>query len=184
MERRSFLQFSMLASALALTAKGTSGATGKKGFKVAAGQDRYQEELNIMGGQFDCKVSARDTDGALCIYDTRRQAKGGPARHVHHYQDELFYVIKGEFIAQVGDDTLNLKAGDFAFAPRKIPHTFAKISDGDAQMLVMFQPAGSMEDFFKQMAKFGKEIPKNKEKDLKALFAAHGMELVGPPLKF
>jgi len=45
---------------------------------------------------------------------------------------------------------LLLKAGDSAFAPRKIPHAFAKINEGEGQILVLFQPAGSMEDFFEQ----------------------------------
>jgi mannose-6-phosphate isomerase-like protein (cupin superfamily) len=56
------------------------------------------------------------------IYDTLRQEKGGPALHVHYSQDEWFYVIKGEFIAKIGEEQLHLKAGDSAFAPRKIPH--------------------------------------------------------------
>jgi mannose-6-phosphate isomerase-like protein (cupin superfamily) len=85
-----------------------------------------QEELLIIGGKFDCKVSGKDTDGDLCIYDTVRQEKGGPAYHIHHSQDEWFYIIKGEFIIKVGDDLFNLKAGDSAFAPRTIPQHLQK----------------------------------------------------------
>jgi oxalate decarboxylase/phosphoglucose isomerase-like protein (cupin superfamily) len=118
----------------------------------------------------------------LCIYDTIRESKGGPAFHYHYSQDEWFYVIRGEFIVRVGDDTLKLKPGDSAFAPRKVPHTFAMTSEGEGQMLVLFQPAGSMEDFFLQMSKLGKEIPNNKEAELKRLFEEHGMKVVGPPL--
>ena len=51
-------------------------------------------------------------------------------------------------------------------------------------MLVLFQPAGSMEDFFKQMSKLGKEIVPNQEVVMKQLWAEHGMEVMGPPLKF
>ena len=83
-----------------------------------------------MGGRFDCKVSGRDTGGDLCIYDTLRDAKGGPALHLHHSQDEWFYIIRGEFIVRVGEDTLSLHPGDSAFAPRKIPHAFAMVSEG------------------------------------------------------
>jgi oxalate decarboxylase/phosphoglucose isomerase-like protein (cupin superfamily) len=68
--------------------------------KVEAGKDRFQEELLIMGGRFDCKVSGKDTDGDLCIYDTVRQEKGDPTLHLHYNQDEWFYIIKGEFIGQ------------------------------------------------------------------------------------
>ena len=155
-----------------------------KGFRVGAQKDRYDEELLIMGGRFSLKVSSRDTGGDLCIYDTLRERKGGPALHRHHFQDEWFYVIQGEFIVRVGDDTLSLQPGDSAFAPRKIPHTFAMTSEGAGQILVLFQPAGSMEDFFKEMSKLGEEIPKNQETILKQLWAEHGMEIVGPPLKF
>ena len=71
-----------------------------------------------------------------------------------------FYVIRGEFIVQVeATAPLGLHPGDSAFAPRKVPHAFAKINDGDGQMLVLFQPAGNMEDFFKQMSKLREGNP-------------------------
>ena len=185
MHRRLFLQFPFVASALMTQAKTSiSQQPPKKGFRIEGNKDRYQQELLIMGGQFDCKVSLKDSNGELLIYDTRREEKGGPALHLHHNQDEWFYVISGEFVIRVGEDTFNLKPGDSAFAPRKVPHAFAKISDGPAQMLVLFQPAGSMEDFFHQMAKLGKGVPKDQEKKLKELWHTHGMEIVGPPLKF
>jgi len=136
-----------------------------------------------MGGRFDLKVSARDTGGELCIYDTERSSKGGPALHLHHAQDEWFYAIRGEFVVKVGGDVVKIGPGDCAFAPRKLAHTFAMVSEGVGQMLVLFQPAGSMEDFFVQMGRLGREIPKNMESRLKQLFEAHGMEIVGPPLK-
>ena len=163
MQRRLFLQLPLIAQALLVEGQEHRKDNPKKGFKIESGKDRYQEELMIMGGQFDCKVSSRDTNGALLIYDTIRHEKGGPALHLHHSQDEIFYVIKGEFLLKVGDETFQLKSGDTAFAPRKIPHAFAKTSDGEAQMLIMFQPAGSMEDYFKQVSKFGKDIPVNQQ---------------------
>jgi quercetin dioxygenase-like cupin family protein len=184
MERRDFVQLSLLTSLITLKNKSILRDDDKKGFAVRSGKDRYQEELHIMGGQFDCKLSSKDTDGALLMYDTVRLTKGGPALHFHHAQDELFYIIKGEFTVKVGDDVFNLKAGDFAFAPRKIPHAFAKTSEAEGQMLVLFQPAGSMEDFFLQMAKLGKDIPNDWEKAMKELMTTHGMEMVGPPLKY
>jgi quercetin dioxygenase-like cupin family protein len=188
MKRRNFLGLSLATTALALMARATEAKTvGKRasaGFRVGNQKDRYDEELLIMGGRFDLKVSSRDTAGSLCIYDTLRKAKGGPALHRHHFQDEWFYVIRGEFIVRVGEETLRLQPGDSAFAPRKIPHAFAMTSDGEGQMLVLFQPAGSMEDFFHQMAKFGKDIPPNQEIVMKQLWATHGMEVLGPPLHF
>lgn len=189
MKRRNFLKLSTAAVAFTMAARGdetrsASSERAGKGVRVGAQKDRFGEELLIMGGRFDLKVSGRDTGGELCIYDTFRESKGGPALHRHHFQDEWFYVLRGDFLVQVGQDTLSLHPGDSALAPRKIPHAFAKISEGEGQMLVLFQPAGSMEDFFKQMSKFGKNIVPNQEVVMKQLFVDHGMEIVGPPLKF
>ena len=187
MNRRNFLKLPFAASIFATLARGadfpSSPGRVSAGFRVGRGKDRREEELLIMGGRFDLKISSRDSGGDLCIYDTVRSQKGGPALHRHHFQDEWFYVIRGEFIVQVGSDTLALHPGDSAFAPRQVPHTFAKISEDEGQMLVLFQPAGSMEDFFAQMSKLGKEIPQNQETMLKRLWEEHGMEIVGPPLK-
>jgi mannose-6-phosphate isomerase-like protein (cupin superfamily) len=182
MNRRTLLQLPLLASALTLEAKNPLKTAHRKAFVLRAGEARYLEDLRVMGGLFDCKVSAKDTDGALCIFDTIRNEKGGPPLHFHYSQDELFYIIKGEFRIKVGEDIFDLKPGDFAFAPRMLPHTFAKTSDEEGHLLITFQPAGNMEDFFAQMAKFGKDIPKNQVQIMKNLSAAHGMKIVGPPL--
>lgn len=183
MQRRNFLKLALPAAAFALDAKSAELPRTPAGFKVDAEKDRFSAELPVMGGRFDLKVSGRDTAGELCIYHTIRQEKGGPALHLHHDQDEWFYVMSGEFIVRVGDDTFHLGPGDSAFGPRKIPHTFAKIGDGEARMLVLFQPAGTMEDFFKEMSKLGQGVLANQERDLKELWARHGMEILGPPLK-
>jgi quercetin dioxygenase-like cupin family protein len=187
MKRRHFLKFPIAAAGLAAMRLGAETTVlgqdrPAAGFRVGTHDSHRQEELLIMGGSFDLKVSSRDTGGDLCIYDTKRESKGGPAFHYHHLQDEWFYVIRGTFKVRVGDDTFKLQPGDSAFAPRKIPHTFAMTSEGEGQMLVLFQPAGSMEDFFVAMSRLGKEIPKNMEMELKRLFENHGMEIVGPPL--
>jgi quercetin dioxygenase-like cupin family protein len=189
--RRSFLQLPLAAAALALASKMRAATDDKsrdstrasQGFRVGANHDRHGEDLRIMGGKFNLLISSDDSGGDLLIYDTSRRQKGGPAFHRHHAQDEWFYVLRGEFVVRVGDETLTLRPGDSAFAPRKIPHAFAMTSEGEGQMLVLFQPAGSMEHFFHEMSKLGPAIPQNQETTLKQLWADHGMEIVGPPLK-
>src|SRR5579859_1015181 len=119
MKRRNFLKLSVVATAFSLVARGTETMSASperagKGFRVGRQKDRYQEELLVMGGRFDLKVSAKDTGGDLCIYDTVRQSKGGPALHRHHAQDEWFYVLRGEFIVRVGEQTMTIGPGDSA----------------------------------------------------------------------
>lgn len=118
MKRRNFLKLSIATAAFAMAARAEEPTSGHRGsgFRVGAQKDRYEEELLLMGGRFDLKVSGRDTGGDLCIYDTFRESKGGPALHRHHFQDEWFYVIRGEFMVQVGGDTLRLHPGDSALS--------------------------------------------------------------------
>jgi quercetin dioxygenase-like cupin family protein len=65
----------------------------------------------------------------------------GPPLH-HHDFDELFYVVDGELTFQVGDAVVKRRAGELAFAPRGVHHTWANHSDAPARTLIVCAPAG------------------------------------------
>ena len=48
---------------------------------------------------------------------------------------------------QVGDERFRHTPGDSLLAPRKVPHTFARLGDGQGRLLIAYEPAGDMEDF-------------------------------------
>src|ERR1700691_5462637 len=64
------------------------------GFSVAAGKDRFGEHIELGGDPNDCKLSGRDTDGAMCAFEFTGGSSG--PRHLHHDQDEWIYVMDGE----------------------------------------------------------------------------------------
>jgi hypothetical protein len=70
-----------------------------------------------------------------------------------------------------------LAPGDSLLAPRKVPHTWAYVGDAVGRLLVGFAPAGKMEAFFREVTKANAMPPEDP-----ALWRAHGMELIGPPL--
>ena len=88
------------------------------GFSVAAGDDRFGEHIKLGGEPLDCKLSARDTDGAMCIFEF---TSGWPC-HRHHDQDEWIYVIDGEVDFVVGDKRFLARSGESVFIPRKTAH--------------------------------------------------------------
>ena len=109
----------------------------------------------------------------------RNMAKGGPVRHLHFEQDEWFYPIAGEFLFEVGDETFRLRAGDSLFAPRRVPHRWACVGE-PGTMVIALQPAGTIEQFFKTIG----AMPSRPAPDrLAKIFAAHGMQVVGPPIE-
>jgi quercetin dioxygenase-like cupin family protein len=95
-------------------------------------------------------------------------------------QDEWFFVLEGEFDFQVAEERLRLRVGDSVFAPRKIVHARACVSDKPGKMLIVSQPAGKMEEFFRALGKL-KGPPSAEE--AQRLFLDHGMKVGGPPLK-
>jgi quercetin dioxygenase-like cupin family protein len=98
--------------------------------------------------------------------------------HIHYFQDEIFYVLEGEYYFQVGEDKYNLNVGDSIFLPRNVPHAWTQITE-KGKMTVVLQPAGKLEEFFVAMAALESE-PTNDE--IAKVFTNHDMQVVGPPL--
>lgn len=144
---------------------------------VARGEDRFGERRGLGITSLHVKVSAQDSDGGLFIIEQTMHDRGGPPRHFHHDQDEWFYALDGEFIVEVAQERFTLAPGDSLLAPRRVPHTWAYVGDGVGRLLVAFTPAGDMEAFFRDVAK-ANAMPTTEP----ALWRAHGMEVVGPPL--
>ena len=150
---------------------------------VGAGKDRINKSISLFeGDHFDCKVSTKDSDGDIYVFESKRIKEGGPSHHYHFDQDEWWYVIQGEFIIKVGDTTYQAKAGDSVFGPRMIPHSFAKLGNGEGKLLMFFQPAGKMEEFFH---KISAGVAKNMSEAQQDKFREeHGIKRVGPPIKY
>lgn len=178
MKRRSFLR-----SAAALVpaglesfalAQASAPVTAADVHLVPAGQDRFGEAHSRGFSSMLFKVVPRETNGGLFIIEHANMIKGGPPLHCHLRQEEWFYVIEGEVLFQVGDTRKQLRAGDSILGPRLVPHTFSKIGETPARMLIAFTPAGKMEEFLRITA-----VPNPPVQDA-AFFRRYDMELIGP----
>ena len=151
-----------------------------QGISIPAGGDRFQERRKVFGSRgIDFKVSSLDTKGDLFIVEATDDTKGGPPRHLHHEQEEWFYVIDGEYVIEIDDERHRLGPGDSVLAPRGVPHVWAHVGEGRGRLLIVFQPAGKMEAFFGELSKIeGAPQPEV----MRRIFGSHGMEMTGPPL--
>ena len=153
-----------------------------KGFKISAGEGRVHGHIKLKGvnsNLLDMKISGSDTDGGFVMFEqiSLTQGKGTPL-HVHHMQNEVFYVVEGAYYFQVGNDKFHLGAGDSIFLPMKVPHAWTQVSE-NGRMTVLFQPAGKMENFFLTVSALEKEPAKE---EMAKIFADNEMQVVGPPL--
>jgi mannose-6-phosphate isomerase-like protein (cupin superfamily) len=180
MKRRNFIQNTLASLPIVLATRKTNAKTrNKKGFKVEAGKDRFDQPIKYRGiNPNDVKISSKDTDGQLTVLEYVGFEKIGPPLHVHYEQDEIFYVAEGEYIFQLDTERMNLKAGDTIFLPRTVPHTWVQTSD-KGKLVYFLQPSGQMEEFFKKMNEL-KGPPT--EALIQEIHHAHGMKVVGPPI--
>ncbi|MBD2701223.1 cupin domain-containing protein [Spirosoma sp. BT702] len=154
-----------------------------KGFKINAGEGRKHGHIKLKGvnvNVLDVKISGSDTNGDLAIFEQTSLSPGrGTPLHMHPAQDEIFYVLEGNYAFQVGDEKYRLTAGDSIFLPRQVPHAWTQIAE-KGKMMVILQPAGKLEDFFVTMAAMDHEPTKE---EVATVFSNNEMKVVGPPLK-
>jgi quercetin dioxygenase-like cupin family protein len=156
------------------------------GFSVAAGQDRLGEHISLGGREpLDCKVSGKDTGGALCVFEFTG-ASSGP-RRVHRDQSEWIYVVRGELDFEVGEKRFRASAGECVFIPRQVAAAWLCLGDEPARILDVYQPAGKIEAFFREIGKYSGKPAIHEVlslAELKQLFRDHDIDLVGPPLSW
>jgi mannose-6-phosphate isomerase-like protein (cupin superfamily) len=150
---------------------------------VRAGTDRGGLRHYLVRGQvaFDAKISTADSKGGIFLWENSMTAKGGPHRHVHFEQDEWFYVLEGEYVAEVGQERFFLNPGDSVFMPRGVPHAWAHLSDGVGRMLGSVQPAGTFEQWVEEV-RIASEAGPSTPEEMRELLKKHGMQEIGPPL--
>jgi mannose-6-phosphate isomerase-like protein (cupin superfamily) len=107
------------------------------------------ERLHFSGADFVIRASAETTGGAFSI--TEELDPLDTPLHVHEREDELFYVLEGEHIFQVGDQELEVAPGGLAFAPRGVPHAQRRVVPRQGRTLTMVSPAG-FEGFFRELS--------------------------------
>ncbi|WP_332773336.1 cupin domain-containing protein [Phenylobacterium sp.] len=118
---------------------------------------------SLTGGRFDFLV------GEIAYLS-------GPPLHVHRDQDDTFYVVEGILTVQVGEDVIDLAAGDFASVPLGVPHTFDNIyPDQPAVRVCNLMTPGGLDELFRDQALSLGKLPDH-------LREKHGVTVVGPSL--
>jgi mannose-6-phosphate isomerase-like protein (cupin superfamily) len=107
------------------------------------------ERLRFGDVEVVIKASAETTGGAFSILE--ESAPVDTPMHIHEHEDELFYVLEGEHVFEVGDETFRVGPGGLVFAPRGIPHSQRRVLPRTGRLLAMLSPGG-LEGFFRELA--------------------------------
>lgn len=87
------------------------------------------------------KATAAQTEGRLTLVELEYPAHAQVPLHVHHNEDEGFYILEGSATFQVGEETIHAGAGTFLYGARDVPHGFRAGPHG-VRLLYLFLPGG------------------------------------------
>lgn len=133
-------------------------------------------ELEFLGSRVRILIGADQTDARFSLIDMIEVPAGHmPPLHVHHGEDEIFYVVDGEVTLYLPGRQIDCLPGDCVLAPRGIPHAY-RVGGRPARWLVMSSPAG-FERFVGSVAALADLDPAT----LTAVAAEHEIEILGPP---
>lgn len=181
--RRSLLEAAFCAAPLSALLSGLRQISDRTAVRVQAGEDREGKKRAIGLSSTTYKVLTQETKGALFVLEQSNRVKGGPPRHLHREEDELFFSLEGEYIVEVGSERFHLKSGDCVLGPRGIPHAWAFVGTTQGRMLLSFSPAGKMEAFFNSREQRGIKPGEYSTSSNAHVMREFGMEYIGPPLK-
>lgn len=154
----------------------TAMAAGIEGFIVAPDHaPRFSGPQGREADFTEILATHEQTGEALGLFRQTIAPNSGPPAHVHHSEDEFFYVVSGEFRVKLGDRTVSAPERSVIFVPRGTAHAFRNVGTQPGVLLVGVTPGG-FEKMFEERQ--GVDAETNR-----ALMKKHNMEVVGPPLQ-
>lgn len=133
----------------------------------------------------DTRVRVHVAEDGQSLVEGEARRGNMPPLHVHHNDDETFYCLDGRLSVITARGAVELGAGDAAFAPRGVPHTYRVESD-EARWLVATTDAGF--GTFVRAASvpaenggYAPDALMPSPERLAALASEQGIELLGPP---
>jgi quercetin dioxygenase-like cupin family protein len=131
------------------------------------------------------KAGGAETGHAFAQIEIDGPRGDATPRHLHHNEDETFYILEGDVTILVGNERIDLHPGDYCFAPRGIVHASIVRSDS-ARMLTTLSPGGLEELFVACGLPVGDDAPPTDTvmppmDEVVRLFAGYGVDIVGPP---
>ena len=96
----------------------------------------------IVGDQLTFKLGAAQTRGLFAFAEAIVPPDGGPPPHIHRREDEMFFILDGQFAFTLADRTYPGSHGDAFYLPKGIVHTFKNFGGRPGRFLVGTTPCG------------------------------------------
>ena len=108
--------------------------------------------FTMLGTTMRLMATAAGTGGRYTVFEQVTPPGWGPPRHVHSREDEIIYVLEGNYELHIGDERRAVSAGACAVLPRNVPHGFRNAASTPGRLLCVITPGG-LEEYFLAVAK-------------------------------
>ena len=99
-----------------------------------------KRSLWVLGELLTYKIPSHKTGGAYSLFEVATHPGAGPPPHIHHREDETFYVLEGDYEFLIEGRTLRAEAGFLLYVPKNILHAHKNVGHGVGRMLVSQAP--------------------------------------------
>lgn len=142
------------------------------------------EAIWFAGALMVLKAAGEQTEGRFALLDQRVPGDYTVPLHLHHTEDEAWYILEGEVTFYCGNDRFTVGTGGWIFLPKGIAHAFRAGPSG-ARLLTFTSPS----EFASFVRAAGEPAPTRTVpppapldvERLSALAARYGIEILGPP---
>ncbi len=150
------------------------------------GRQSLKESVWYSGHLLTFLATGEETQGRFALIEVVGRKGNVPPPHIHHREDETFYILEGEMTASVGGQIIKGTPGTVIFVPPDVVHSF-EIESEQMRMLVLLTPAG-LEGYFKECSVPAlamtlpppAEVPYSEIQKLMAVGPKYGVEWVLP----
>ena len=110
--------------------------------------------LDVLGVTHIYKATSADTAGAFSLWEAVIPPGAGAPPHTHSREDESFYILSGELLVEVEDESAPLRVGKggFFFGARGRRHAFRNVGDKEARALILSTPSCGLDQMFAELS--------------------------------
>ena len=131
---------------------------------------------HIFGIEIVGKIMSHQTNGEYSVVVSTTPPDGGPPLHVHENEDELFYVLEGEYEFRCGEKKIRVSKGALVHLPRKLPHGFRNVGKEPGMLMNTIMPGG-FEHFFEEVDQLPKDMPLERKK-VQSIASKYGLKFL------
>jgi quercetin dioxygenase-like cupin family protein len=96
------------------------------------------------------KLTSEQTRGAFYVCEAVFGPESGSPLHIHHYEDEVIYVLEGAIEIRLDREKLHAPAGGIVHLPKNIPHALQNPLRTPLRIMVSAIPGG-LENYFDEV---------------------------------